>query len=87
MSMGFSIRVLRRGKITKAFRTYHALAVRLANYPLLDEDDYYAREYEATIENFGDAAWKLKNEYELPKNWERAVVQLVLRKRLRCNRK
>ena len=63
--MGFSIRVFRRGKITKAFRTYHDLAVRLANYPLLDEDDYYAREYEATIENIGDAAWKLKNEYEL----------------------
>ncbi len=70
---GASIRVFRRSKITKAFRTYHGLAVRLANYPLLDEDDYYAREYEETLANFGDAAWKLKKEYELPKGWERAV--------------
>jgi hypothetical protein len=70
---GYSIRVFRRGRITKAFRKYHALAVRLANYPVLDEQDYSAREYEATIANLADAAWKLKREYELPEGWEEAV--------------
>lgn len=70
---GFSVRVYRRGQITKAFRTYHALAQRLANYPILDESDYCSREYEATIENVADAAWKLKHEYELPEGWERAA--------------
>ena len=31
------------------------------------------REYEATIENLPNAAWKLKREYELPEGWEGAV--------------
>jgi len=31
---GHSIRVFKRGRITKAFRAYHALAVRLADYRL-----------------------------------------------------
>ena len=70
---GYSIRVYRRGRITKAFKAYHALAQRLADYPLLDEEDYSRREYEATLENLPDAAWKLKNEYELPEGWEEAV--------------
>jgi hypothetical protein len=67
---GYSIRVYRRGRITKAFKAYHALAQRMADYPLLDESDYSSREYEATIENLADAAWKLKNEYQLPQHWE-----------------
>ena len=70
---GASIRVYRRGRITKAFRTYHALAQRMADYPVLDESDYSNREYEATLANFPDAAWKLKNEYDLPEEWEGAV--------------
>jgi hypothetical protein len=70
---GCSLRVFRRGKITKAFRKYHEIAQRLADYPVLDESDYCAREYEATIKNFADAAWRVKNEYELPEGWEGAV--------------
>jgi hypothetical protein len=70
---GFSIRVFRRGRITKAFRIYHELAQRLSDYPILDEEDYSRREYEATIENLIDAAWKLKNEFELPEGWEESV--------------
>jgi hypothetical protein len=70
---GFSIRVFRRGRITKAFRKYHELAQRLADHPILDEDDYNAREYEATLENLGNAAWKLTNQYELPDDWEETV--------------
>jgi hypothetical protein len=70
---GMSIRVYRRGRITKAFKAYHALAERMANYPVLDEEDYSSREYEATLANLADAAWKLKREYELPEGWEGAV--------------
>jgi len=51
---GFSVRVLRNGKITEAFKTYHELAQRLADYPCLDEHDYSSREYEATLENLPD---------------------------------
>jgi hypothetical protein len=70
---GFSIRVYRNGQITAAFRTYHDLAERLADYPVLDEEDYSRREYEATLENLADAAWRLKREYDLPDGWESAV--------------
>jgi len=66
---GYSICVYRRGRITKAFRVYHALAQRMANYPILDEEDYFSREYEATLENIGDAAYRLKDEYDLPEGW------------------
>ena len=70
---GYSIRVYRRGHITRAFRTYHQIAQRLADYPILDEEDYSRREYEATIENLSDAAWRLKHEFELPEGWEESV--------------
>jgi len=66
---GYAIRVYRRGRITKAFRTYHELSLRLADYPILDEDDYSNRVYEATLANIDDAAWRLKKEYDLPSNW------------------
>ena len=66
---GLSVLVFRRGRITKAFRTYHELLLRLANYPILDEDDYSNRVYEATLANIDDAAWRLKKEYDLPSNW------------------
>jgi hypothetical protein len=42
-------------------------------YPILDEEDYSNREYEATFENIADAAWRLKNEYDLPEDWQSAV--------------
>ncbi len=48
---GYAIRVYRNGQITEAFRAYHALAARLADYPILDEEDHSRREYEATLEN------------------------------------
>lgn len=70
---GFSIRVFRDGKITEAFTKYHDLAERMANYPILDETDYSNREYEATVENIGNAAWRLKNDYELPDGWQEEV--------------
>ena len=68
--MGFRIRVYRDGEITDAFKTYHELSEQLADYPILDEEDYSEREYEATLENINDAAWRVKDEYTLPEGWE-----------------
>ncbi len=70
---GFSIRVYRDGEITEAFKTYHDLMERMDGYPILDEEDYSNREYEATLENIGDAAWRVKHEYNLPDGWESDV--------------
>jgi hypothetical protein len=66
---GYAIRVYRRGKVTRAFRTYFDLQQRLADYPVLDEDDYCNRVYEATLENIADSAWRLKRECDLPSDW------------------
>jgi hypothetical protein len=70
---GFSIRVFRNGQITDAFRAYHALTEQLADYPILNEDDCSNREYEATLQNVVDSAWRLKHEFELPEGWESEV--------------
>ena len=70
---GYAIRVYRDGQITEAFRTYYELSSRLADYPVLDEEDYSSREYDATIENIADAAWRLKREFNLPDGWESKV--------------
>ena len=67
---GFSVRVRKRGRITKAFRTYHEQAVRMEEYPILDEHDYSERECNAAYENVGEAAWRLKNEFSLPDDWQ-----------------
>lgn len=67
---GFSIRVFDgNGEITEAFRKYHELAEAMDQYPILDESDYSERELEATLENIEDAAWRLKNEFDLPEGW------------------
>lgn len=78
---GFSIRVFKRGRITKAFRIYHELAQRMADYPVLDETDYSNREYEASFENLDLAAWKLKGEYELPDDWQSSVFDWLSQNR------
>lgn len=70
---GFSIRVFRDGKITDAFRQYHELAESESQYPILDESDYSNREYEATVANIADAAWRLKDDFELPEDWQYEV--------------
>lgn len=70
---GYSIRVFRRGRISNAFRTYHQLVERMANYPVLGDEDYSRREFEATLDNITDSAWRLKREFALPQNWEAEV--------------
>lgn len=52
---GFSIRVYRDGKITDAFRAYHALAVREEEYPILDETHYSNKQAEIVEQEW--AAW------------------------------
>lgn len=67
---GFSVRVFDgNGEITEAFQVYHDLAQQMDDYPILDESDYSERELEATLENIDDAAWRLKNEFNLPDGW------------------
>jgi hypothetical protein len=78
---GFSLRVFKRGRITKAFRVYHELAERMADYPVLDESDYSEREYEATFENLDLAAWKLKREFDLPDDWQSDVFDWLWQNR------
>jgi hypothetical protein len=70
---GFSVRVFKDAEITEAFKIYHELSQRIDDYPILDESDYSDREYEATLENIKDAAWRLKNDFELPEGWEYQV--------------
>jgi hypothetical protein len=70
---GFAIRVLRDGKVTAAFRTYMDLVGRMDDYPVLDEEDYSRREYEATLENFDSAVSGIRYEYELPEGWKEEV--------------
>jgi hypothetical protein len=40
---------------------------------VLDESDYSERELEATVENIGNAAWRLKGEYDLTDDWQYEV--------------
>jgi hypothetical protein len=70
---GFSIRVFKRKRITEAFRKYHELAEAMDNYPSLDESDYSEREFNTTLKNIKDAAWRVKNEFTLPEGWEEQV--------------
>ena len=67
---GFSVRVFHNCEMTEAFRAYHELQERLDEYPVLDEDDYSNREFEATLENIRNVAWRLKNAYALTDGWE-----------------
>ena len=70
---GFSIRVFQDGRVTKAFAALHTLAERLANYPILDEEDYSRREHEATLQNITESTWPLRDEYDLPGDFETDV--------------
>ena len=75
---GFSVRVYRRGRITRAFRTYYELQGGSPNTRCWTKDDYSAREYEATIQNIADAAWRVKGSYRLPKGLGGSGLSLAL---------
>ena len=42
------------------------------------KSDYSAREYEATIRNISDAAWRLKRQYDLPEGMGGSGLPLAL---------
>lgn len=69
---GFSLRVLRPdGTITDAFREFCRIRERVADYPILDEQDYSEREFAATLENYCLEMWSLRD--ELPDGWAAEV--------------
>ena len=55
----------------------------MANYCILDEEDYSNREYEATVENIADAAWRLNDDFELPRTGN---TKAAIRPRRHCNK-
>ena len=69
---GYAIRVYRNGQITEAFRAYHELAARLADYPVLNEEDFSRREYEATLENLLSEGFD-SDYFAPPDEWEGEV--------------
>ena len=69
---GYAIRVYRNGQITEAFRAYHELAARLADYPVLNEEDFSRREYEATLENLLSEGFD-SDYFAPPDGWETEV--------------
>lgn len=69
---GFSVRVRNTdGTITPAFGEYCRIQQALEDYPILNEDDYSDREYDATLENYRGEMWRLRD--ELPEGWEGKV--------------
>jgi hypothetical protein len=69
---GASIRVFRPdGNITDAFRELCRINERLEDYPVLDEEDFSRREYEATLENYSSEMWGRRS--DLPDGWESQV--------------
>lgn len=65
---GYRIRVYRNGQITAAFAAYYELMQRLEDYPILDEENYSQREYDATCENIKSEGEYVarKHDYTLP---------------------
>jgi hypothetical protein len=55
---GFAIRVYRDGVITEAFKVYHGLRERLADYPVLDESRLSEMEAEESAEAWDSWAWR-----------------------------
>ena len=69
---GFSLRVFKPdGSITPAFEEFCRIKEELEGYPVLDESDYSDREFEATLENYREELWRLRD--QLPEGWEAEV--------------
>lgn len=69
---GYAIRVYDvNGTITPAFRAWCDIVASLEDYPLLDEEDYSRREYDATLANIESELRRV--EYELPDDASSAI--------------
>ena len=65
---GISLRVFRAdGTITDAFQEFCRNQEAIDGYPILDEQDYSDREYEATLDNYRNEMWRQRD--ELPDGW------------------
>lgn len=78
---GYSIRVYHNRRITKAFAKWCEIQGRLQDYPVLDDDDYSAREKEATIANIKDQARYLAGKWDidLPDGYQYEIYVWLLR--------
>lgn len=65
---GYAIRVYRDGDITEAFRTWTELQERIADYPLLDEEDHSRREFDSAIEAIGQEGRRHVSD-DAPEDW------------------
>lgn len=62
---GFRIRVFnKKGEITEAFKAWYEINGRLAEYPVLDEEDFNSKEFEATLENIDEIIGDVTRSYE-----------------------
>lgn len=71
---GYSVRVFKQGtkEPTEAFLKLIEIAIQLADYHLLDEEDYCRREYQATLENIENEGASLLDG-NLSEGWVRQV--------------
>ena len=70
---GYAIRVFRQdGTITEAFQRLCDLNERLEDYPVLDDEDYSRREYEATLENIRSVGGRWVKS-DAPDDWDKQV--------------
>lgn len=63
---GYCLRIRKDGVFTPAFLAWAEIQNRLEDYPLLDEEDFSEREYEATMENVADVTSTVANRYDIP---------------------
>lgn len=73
---GYSIRVYgTNGEVTEVYQEWCNIQQELEGYPVLDDDDYSRREYEATLENIKDGLYQVDeaDKDKLPEGWEREV--------------
>lgn len=70
---GYAIRVYTaEGTITEAFKAWCDLQDAIAYYPVLDEEDYSRREYEATVENICNVGEDYVSD-NAPEDWANQV--------------
>ncbi len=58
----------RERDVTEAFRTWAELKLQVDAYPVLDEEDFSRREYEATLENIESAGRRFVRD-DAPEDW------------------
>jgi hypothetical protein len=74
---GYAIKVyLKNGQISKAFQVWCDIQEGLANYPVLDDEDYSEKEHEATTKNIEEVARRIANRYDIDELPPNAVSQL-----------